>query len=107
LEVRAASIISLMMEAARTSGTSVDNYVTRQYIPEDKSERDKNYSQNFLVGGPEGKSRLGRPRFRKKYIILKLILGKYVWRVWWIGLICLRILHVASHVDPVMNLRVA
>jgi hypothetical protein len=28
---------ALMMEAARTSETSVDNYFTRQYIPEDKS----------------------------------------------------------------------
>jgi hypothetical protein len=37
-EVRATSIIALMMEAARTSETSVDNYFTRQYIPEDKSE---------------------------------------------------------------------
>jgi hypothetical protein len=27
-----------MMEAARTSETLVDNYLTRQYIPEDKSE---------------------------------------------------------------------
>jgi hypothetical protein len=27
-----------MMEAARTSETSADNYFTRQYIPEDKSE---------------------------------------------------------------------
>jgi hypothetical protein len=27
-----------MMEAARTSETSFDNYFTRQYIPEDKSE---------------------------------------------------------------------
>jgi hypothetical protein len=27
-----------MMEAARTSETSVDNYFTRLYIPEDKSE---------------------------------------------------------------------
>jgi hypothetical protein len=27
------------MEAVRTSETSVDNYFTRQYIPEDKSER--------------------------------------------------------------------
>jgi hypothetical protein len=26
------------MEAARTSETSVDNYFTRHYIPEDKSE---------------------------------------------------------------------
>jgi hypothetical protein len=30
--------IALMIEAARTSETSVDNYFTRQYIPEDKSE---------------------------------------------------------------------
>jgi hypothetical protein len=28
----------LMMEAARTSETSVDNYFARQYIPEDNSE---------------------------------------------------------------------
>jgi hypothetical protein len=34
-EVRA---IALMMEAARTSETSVDNYFTWQYNPEDKSE---------------------------------------------------------------------
>jgi hypothetical protein len=31
-------IIALMMEAARTSKASADNYFTRQYIPEDKSE---------------------------------------------------------------------
>jgi hypothetical protein len=38
-DLRAASIIiALMMEAARTSETSADNYFTRQYIPEDKSE---------------------------------------------------------------------
>jgi hypothetical protein len=33
------SISSLMMEAARTSETSVDNHFTRQYNPEDSSER--------------------------------------------------------------------
>jgi hypothetical protein len=27
-----------MIEAARTSEKSIDNYFTRQYIPEDKSE---------------------------------------------------------------------
>jgi hypothetical protein len=32
------TMIALMMEAARTYETSVDNYFTRQYIPEDKSE---------------------------------------------------------------------
>jgi hypothetical protein len=29
---------SLMMEAVRTSETSVDNHFSRQYIPEDNSE---------------------------------------------------------------------
>jgi hypothetical protein len=33
------------MEAARTSETSVDNYFTRQYIPEDNSEL-----HNFNIG---------------------------------------------------------
>jgi hypothetical protein len=32
------SLIAMMMEAARTSETSADNYFTRQYIPENKSE---------------------------------------------------------------------
>jgi hypothetical protein len=32
------SLIVPMMEAAHTSETSVDNYFTRQYIPEDKYE---------------------------------------------------------------------
>jgi hypothetical protein len=32
-----------MMEAARTSETSIDNYFTRQYIPEDNSERTVRY----------------------------------------------------------------
>jgi hypothetical protein len=31
-------LTALIMEAARTSETLVDNYFTRQYIPEDKSE---------------------------------------------------------------------
>jgi hypothetical protein len=40
-------IIALMMEAARTSETSVDNYFTRQYIPEDKSELDTRRCENL------------------------------------------------------------
>jgi hypothetical protein len=41
-ELHAASIIKvMMMEVSRTSETSVDNYFTRQYIPEDKSELQK------------------------------------------------------------------
>jgi hypothetical protein len=41
-----------MMQAARTSETSFDNYITRQYIPEDKSElhirRRENFKSNIL-----------------------------------------------------------
>jgi hypothetical protein len=37
-DVLPCKIIALMMEAAHTSETSVDNYFTLQYIPEDKSE---------------------------------------------------------------------
>jgi hypothetical protein len=36
----AAAYSSLMMEAVRTSETSVDNHFTRQYNPEDSSEHD-------------------------------------------------------------------
>jgi hypothetical protein len=32
----------IMMETERTSETSVDNYFTRQYIPEDNSEQRNN-----------------------------------------------------------------
>jgi hypothetical protein len=39
--------IALMIEAARTSETSVDNYFTRQYIPEDKSELHTRRHENF------------------------------------------------------------
>jgi hypothetical protein len=45
--MRAASIIRVMMEAARTSETSVDiDLRTRQYIPED-SELHTRRSENF------------------------------------------------------------
>jgi hypothetical protein len=39
--------IALMMEATRTSETSVDNYFKRQYIPEDKSELHTRRRENF------------------------------------------------------------
>jgi hypothetical protein len=35
------------MLAARTSETSVDNYFTRQYIPEDKSELHIRFRENL------------------------------------------------------------
>jgi hypothetical protein len=44
---------ALMMEEARTSEASVDNYFTRQYIPEDKSElhsrRRENLKSSLIV----------------------------------------------------------
>jgi hypothetical protein len=46
-EVRATSIIALMLEVARTSETLVDNYFTRQYIPEDNSELHTRRRENF------------------------------------------------------------
>jgi hypothetical protein len=39
----------LMMEAVRTSETSVDNHFTRQYIPEDNSERKMQISDKNSV----------------------------------------------------------
>jgi hypothetical protein len=36
-----------MMEAVRTSETSVDNDFTRQYIPEDNSEQKSTGSENM------------------------------------------------------------
>jgi hypothetical protein len=40
------------MEAARTSETSVDNYFTRQYIPEDKSELHTRRRENLKSHKP-------------------------------------------------------
>jgi hypothetical protein len=37
----------LMMEAVRTSETSVDNHFTRQYNPEDSSEHPLKYYVDF------------------------------------------------------------
>jgi hypothetical protein len=36
-----------MMEAVRTSETSVDSYFTRQYIPEDNSEHHTCHRENL------------------------------------------------------------
>jgi hypothetical protein len=44
---------SLMMEAVRTSETSVDNYFTRKYIPEDNSEHHTRRSENLKSQMPE------------------------------------------------------
>jgi hypothetical protein len=49
----------MMMEAARASETSVDNYFTPQYIPEDNSElhtrrRENLKSQTIIKGSDDG-----------------------------------------------------
>jgi hypothetical protein len=41
-----------LCEAARTSKTSVDNYFTRQYIPEDKSELQQYHSLETAKQSP-------------------------------------------------------
>jgi hypothetical protein len=41
------NLSSLMMEAVRTSETSVDNHFTRQYIPEDNSEHHTSRRENL------------------------------------------------------------
>jgi hypothetical protein len=40
-------LLTLMMEAVRTSETSVDNHFTRQYIPEDNSEHHTRRRENL------------------------------------------------------------
>jgi hypothetical protein len=40
-----------MMEAVRTSETSVDNYFTRQYIPEDNSAHHTRRRENLKSHG--------------------------------------------------------
>jgi hypothetical protein len=45
---------SLMIEAARTSETSVDNYFTQQYIPEDNSEPHTHRRENLKSQVKEG-----------------------------------------------------
>jgi hypothetical protein len=57
-----------MIEAVRTSETSVDNHFTRQYNPEDNSElirMDQGQMVKQLFDGQQGaRRRSGRPRLR-------------------------------------------
>jgi hypothetical protein len=56
-EVRAASIIALMMEAAHTSETLVDDYFTRQYIPEDSELLNLHSFQRIAISHLVSKNR--------------------------------------------------
>jgi hypothetical protein len=49
-----------MMEAVRTSETSIDNHFTRQYIPEDNSEHHTRRRENL-------KSHTSKMSYRKHY----------------------------------------
>jgi hypothetical protein len=52
---------SLMMEAVRTSETSVDNHFTRQYNPEDSSEHQSLLERPALAVAAERQRRLLLP----------------------------------------------
>jgi hypothetical protein len=54
------------MEAARTSETSVDNYFTRQYIPEDNSELHTRRRENLKSHIPIPSSGGGGEKKKKK-----------------------------------------
>jgi hypothetical protein len=56
----ASAYSSLMMEAVRTSETSVDNHFTRQYNPEDSSEQHR--SGRFLINMVASRRRATKTR---------------------------------------------
>jgi hypothetical protein len=61
------------MEAARTSEMSVDNYFTRQYIPEDKSELHTHRREN-LKSHTEGMTSCGRNVTKKSLLLVMKVL---------------------------------
>jgi hypothetical protein len=75
-----------MMEAAHTSETSVDNYFTRQYIPEDNSELHtrrrenlKSHTKNVPAGQtPTGKLQTSTLRKVGTWVSRKLIKGPFL-----------------------------
>jgi hypothetical protein len=65
---------SLMMEAARTSETSVDHYFTRQYIPEDKSELHARHRENLKSHETKYAGRMLQSRKAQPTFILSVFL---------------------------------
>jgi hypothetical protein len=65
--IRAMNLITLKMEAARTSETSVDNYFTRQYIPQDKSELHTRRRENLK--SHIRKTNLDRTELQKEIVL--------------------------------------
>jgi hypothetical protein len=62
-----------MMEAVRTSETSVDNHFTRQYIPEDNSEHHTRHREN-LKSSQKALVTVHRPSFYIRYTFTRLLL---------------------------------
>jgi hypothetical protein len=69
--------LSLMMQAVRTSETSVDNHFTRQYNPEDSSEHHTRRRENLkchtfdLCYSLKAKDQVSRPKLgRKRQVVL-------------------------------------
>jgi hypothetical protein len=76
------AIIALMMEAARTSETSLNIQLrTRQYIPEDSEQRNKQYCKtNFRHKHEDRKSRRSGPwRLLKTKTSINKILRVAYW----------------------------
>jgi hypothetical protein len=66
------------MEAARTSETSVDNYITWQYIPEDKSELRTLRRENLKSRIQMFNAKLALPRLE---IVLHDLINVFVFNV--------------------------
>jgi hypothetical protein len=62
----ASAYSSLMMEAVRTSETSVDNHFTRQYNPEDSSEQQ--YGGCLLGITPESSTRALWQSYQQRHL---------------------------------------
>jgi hypothetical protein len=64
------------MEAVRTSETSVDNYFTRQYIPEDNFEHHTRRRENL-----KSHTYLPRQEFLQTALVLLYSAERFIWNV--------------------------
>jgi hypothetical protein len=90
-EVRAASIIRAMTEAARTSETSVDIQLrTRQYIPEDSelhTRRRENLKYHIVTGLSPWRPGFAPGSFHVGFVVDKVALGQVCLRVLWFSML--------------------
>jgi hypothetical protein len=73
---------SLMMEAVRTSETSVDNQFTRQYIPEDNSEHHMYYLLDWKVMTKISGTFKDEPHVQGEFQVHSEFLQNMVWQSW-------------------------